>query len=204
MKVLILDDHQAIRELTKQYVLEILPTVEFVEASNIQEAKAALDEHMKFDYAICDLELKAGCSTEFPELCQHNRIPFMVYSSHVNLDLINVLEKLRVKAYVSKTSGVACLRKGLEALFKGHRYYCPLVAGTKESKEEYKEVTRLHLTPGQKKIMQVLSKGFNREEATGMLNIKRTTLNNQVARARESNDCESFEELLRRYRFWDH
>jgi hypothetical protein len=36
-----------------------------------------------------------------------------------------------------------------------------------------------------------------------MLNIKLNTLNTQIARAREVNDCENLEELIRRYKFWD-
>jgi DNA-directed RNA polymerase specialized sigma24 family protein len=61
----------------------------------------------------------------------------------------------------------------------------------------------LALTGGQKVVLEVLAKGFNRAEASKILNIKMTTLNNHIARARELNDCENFEELLRRYRFWD-
>jgi DNA-binding CsgD family transcriptional regulator len=59
------------------------------------------------------------------------------------------------------------------------------------------------LTKGQKAVMEVLIRGFNREEAADILKITLNTLNNHIARAREINNCENFEELLRRYRFWD-
>jgi DNA-binding CsgD family transcriptional regulator len=61
----------------------------------------------------------------------------------------------------------------------------------------------LILTTGQKKILDLLAKGFTRLETKEMLNIKLNTLNNQIARAREVNDCENLEELIRRYKFWD-
>lgn len=74
---------------------------------------------------------------------------------------------------------------------------------TIESKSEFKETEKLDLTKGQKAALEVLIRGFNREEAADILNISLNTLNNHIARAREMNNCENFEELLRRYRFWD-
>jgi DNA-binding CsgD family transcriptional regulator len=61
----------------------------------------------------------------------------------------------------------------------------------------------LELTKGQKAVLEILIRGFNREEAANSLKISLNTLNNHIARAREMNNCENFEELLRRYRFWD-
>jgi DNA-binding NarL/FixJ family response regulator len=72
-----------------------------------------------------------------------------------------------------------------------------------ESKEIYKETERLSLSKGQKAVLEVLAKGFNRKEAAKLLKIKESTLNNHIARARVTNFCENYEELLRRYRFWD-
>lgn len=204
MNVLILDDHEAIREIVKTYTLKVLPGADFIECSNIEEAKDALSKPIRIDYVICDLELKTGCSIEFPDLCRHEKIPFMVYSSHVNKDLIKELENRRVRVYVSKISKITYLQQGLEELFKGRNYYCPLVQKTKDSKERFKELTRLDLTPGQRKVLEVLAKGFNRKDAAEMLGMKRSTLNNQVHRAREANDCEDFPEILRRFQFWEH
>jgi hypothetical protein len=72
-----------------------------------------------------------------------------------------------------------------------------------KSKEIYKETERLSLSKGQKAVLEVLAKGFNRKEAAKLLKIKEYTLNNHIARARVTNFCENYEELLRRYRFWD-
>jgi len=118
--------------------------------------------------------------------------------------LIKELENQRVRVYVSKISKITYLQQGLEELFKGRNYYCPLVKETKDSKERFKEIARLDLTPGQRKVLEVLAKGFNRKDAAEMLGMKRSTLNNQVHRAREANDCEDFPEILRRFQFWEH
>jgi len=61
----------------------------------------------------------------------------------------------------------------------------------------------LFLSEGQKTVLAVMAKGNNREETAKFLKIKKSTINNHIARAREINDCRNLDELLRRYRFWD-
>jgi len=203
MKILVLDDHGAIRLFVKQQILEIVPTAEIILCGTIE---SALDRFQQFDsihFVICDLELNVGNNIKIPEFAFQHKIPFMVYSSHVNKVLISELMNYQINCYVSKTSSIEALKEGLISLFTGKQYFCPLVVSTIESKEKFKETEKLVLTSGQKIVLEVLAKGFNREEAAKMLEIKLTTLNNHIARAREMNDCENFEELLRRYRFWD-
>ncbi len=127
----------------------------------------------------------------------------MIYSSHVNKVLITELLMINVNCYVSKTSGIDSLKRGIEMLLQRQKFYCRLVMSTIESKEEFKQTEKLFLSNGQKTVLEVLAKGHNRVETAKILRIKKSTINNHIARAREINDCENFEELLRRYRFWD-
>ncbi len=204
MRILIFDDHEAIRIIVKQQVLEIVPTAEIILCDNLDCAKRSILDNNKLHFVICDLEINSGCNTLVPELSYQHKIPFMVYTSHVNKVLIKELEKFNVNSYASKISGIEALREGVVSLFTGKKYQCPLVVSTAESKEQIKATDKLSLTGGQKMVLEVLAKGFNREEAAKILKIKMNTLNNHIARARDLNDCENFEELLRRYRFWDH
>lgn len=201
MRILILDDHGAIRDTIKRHLLEINPNAEFRECSSVHEAR---NEYENIDFAICDLELDKGCNTNTIEDLTHDMIPVMVYSSHVNNDLVNTLKSKLIRSYVSKMSSITDLRNGIEALLKGKYYYCPIVIATKESSSEFKETDKLHLTKAQKRVLSVLNDGFSREEVANKLKNSITTVNNHIARAREINDCRSLEELLRRYRFWDY
>lgn len=203
MKILILDDHTAIQYFVKNQIEEIIQNAEIIQCYSIESAKIAMKEFNSNDFAFCDLEINKGCTTEIPELCNQMKIPYMIYSSHVNKILINELSTMHVTCYVSKTSGINHLRDGLISLFNYRQYFCPLVHSTIESNDAFKETQKLILTRGQQIVLEVLSKGFNRMEAAKKLNLKITTLNNHISRARELNDCENFEELLRRYRFWD-
>ncbi len=203
MKVLVVDDHEAIQQYIKEQILKILPHSEISLCGTIESAKHNFNEFHKIDFAICDIELKSGANLTIPQLCAERKIPYMVYSSHVNKVLISELQNINVSCYVSKTSGVESLRKGLESLIGGQSFNCYLVQSTMDSRAEVKETERLFLSNGQKTVLGVMAKGFNREEAAKILKLTKTTINNHIARARDLNECENFDELMRRYKFWD-
>lgn len=203
MKILILDDHDAIGVFVSQLVTSIVPNATILLCNTIESAISLINAPTSVDYVICDLELNLGCNTLIPELCNDRKIRCMIYSSHVNKVLIQELHKYNVCCYVSKTSGIEALRSGIDALLNDKKYQCSLVQSTIASTSAFKEIEKLDLTNGQKAVMEVLVRGFNREEAADILKITLNTLNNHIARAREMNNCENFEELIRRYRFWD-
>ncbi len=203
MRILIFDDHEVIQYFVKQQIESILPNVEILRCSTIESAKSAIKTPPGIDFAICDLEINSGSNISIPEMCFERNIPYMVYSSHVNKVLISELKSINVNCYVSKTSGIESLKRGIEMLLNRQKFYCHLVLSTMESNEEFKQTERLFLSEGQKTVLAVMAKGHNREETAKFLKIKKSTINNHIARAREINDCKNFDELLRRYRFWD-
>ncbi len=203
MNILILDDHEAIRLVIKQQVLEIIPTAKFFEYSTVRGALEHFSERLPVDFVVSDLELTEGCNLSLIESSRTNIKPVLIFSSHVNKVLIQKLEKEGVDCYVSKTSGVDALKRGLQALLHGESYYCPLVNQTKLSKASYKETDPLTLTVGQIKVLREIQKGHNRKETAQRLKVTATTVANQIAKARDINNCNSQEELMRRFRFWE-
>lgn len=203
MRILIFDDHEAIQFFLQQQIENIIPNAEIVLCSNVESAKSIINAPPSIDFAICDLEINSGSSILIPMMCFERNIACMIYSSHVNKVLVSELLNINVNSYVSKTSGVDSLKRGIELLLQRKKFYCRLVMSTIESKEEFKQTERLFLSEGQKAVLEVMAKGYNRIETAKILRIKKSTINNHIARAREINDCENFEELLRRYRFWD-
>jgi len=201
MKLLLLEDHEAIRETVIRYIHEINPNIDVVEADNVEDADQAIKK-TKITYAICDLELTVGCNINPIEALYRERIPYMVYSSHVNKSLIKELEAKKVRCYVSKQSDMKEFRMGLQALFNDTRHYCPIVMKTQHSNVGWEETGRLRLSKSEKKVVELLSKGQTREEVAGNLKLELTTVNNHVFRAREANNCSNVSELIRRYRFW--
>jgi DNA-binding NarL/FixJ family response regulator len=203
MRILIFDDHEAIQYFVKQQIENIVPNAEILRCSTLESAKSVITTPPGIDFAICDLEINSGSNISIPEMCFDRNIAYMVYSSHVNKVIVSELMKINVNSYVSKTSGVDSLKRGIEMLLNRQKFNCHLVMSTIESKEEFKQTERLFLSNGQKAVIEVMAKGHNRIETAKILKIKKATINNHIARAREINECENFEELLRRYRFWD-
>jgi DNA-binding NarL/FixJ family response regulator len=203
MKLLLLDDHEIIRESVIRYIKDINSAIEIIEAQSIEEAEQFIATVI-FDYAICDLELTKGCDLSTIEGLHRDRVPFMIHSSHVNKVLIKELESKKVRCYVSKASGTVELKKGIEALLNGRQYYCPMVQNTIDSNKKPQETGRLTLSKSEKKVIAILAEGHSREEAAAILKKELTTINNHVYRARESNDCRDLGELIRRYNFWSH
>lgn len=203
MDILILDDHEVIRLVIKQKVLEIAPNANFHEYSTVTEAEAHITKNLPLDYVVSDLELTEGCNLKLMKAARSFGIPLLIFSSHVNKDLLNRIQDQNVPCYVSKTSGADALMLGLQALLQGQTYYCPKVIQTINSTESYKETKELTLTEGQIKVLKEIQKGYSRKEVAKLLKIKVTTVANQVAKAREINDCFSQEELMRRFRFWE-
>ena len=203
MKVLILDDHEAIRIVIKQQVLDIIPTAKIFEYSTVDEALYHFSQRVPVDFVISDLELKQGCNLSIMETARNHQIPVMIFSSHVNKVLLEKLESKKVKCSVSKTSGIEALKLGIRALLHGKSYYCPLVVETKKSSGRYKETEPLKLTNAQIKVLKVIDQGYKRKEAASILKLSATTIDNQIAKARDINDCDSQDELMRRFRFWE-
>lgn len=201
MNLLLLEDHGAIRETVIRYVLEINPNMKVLETDNVEQADQVI-KNTKIDYAICDLELSKGCNINPIEALYRERIPFMIYSSHVNKSIINELEAKKVRCYVSKQSDMKEFRAGLQALFNGKSHYCPIVIETGKYKGDEQNTGRLKLSKSERKVVELLSKGQTREDVANNLNLELTTINNHVFRAREANGCPNVSELLRRYRFW--
>jgi DNA-binding NarL/FixJ family response regulator len=143
-----------------------------------------------------------GCNINPIEALYRERIPYMVYSSHVNKSLLKELEAKKVRCYVSKQSDMKEFRMGLQALFNDSRHYCPIVMKTQHSNVGWEETGRLRLSKSEKKVVALLSKGQTREEVAANLKLELTTINNHVFRAREANNCSNVSELIRRYHFW--
>lgn len=203
MKILILDDHEAIRMVIKQQLLEIVPTAEIYEYSTIKDALAHFSQLQPVDFVVSDLELTQGCSLRLMESARNYGKPLMIFSSHVNKVLIHKLESKKVKCYVSKTSGVDALKLGLQALLHGKSYYCPVVIQTKQSSVSFIETEPLQLTNAQIKVLKTIQQGYKRKEAANILKLSATTIDNQIAKARAVNNCDTQDELMRRFRFWE-
>jgi hypothetical protein len=87
MKVLVLDDHEAIRDAVVRWVQVVAPEFQCVGFSGVAEAEHYLKRNRVY-YAVCDLEMRQGCDTSLLDIFADLNVPVLVFSSHVNKVLI--------------------------------------------------------------------------------------------------------------------
>lgn len=202
MTILLLDDHPFARNHLKQAVEYIVPDAEIHCFENTASAALALND-TKFHYVICDLQIVTGKNLEIPEYCAIEKIPFMVFSSHCNHDLITVLNNLNVKSFVNKSSPVEELHEGIRALLARKKYICSTNQTIANTQADDKEIPILVLTKSQSLVLSLLDKGYDQQQISEKLFITKRTVQNHLAIIRNNNGMTSTNDLLRSYRFWE-
>ena len=155
MKILLLDDHPTMQMVLEQSVFEVTNNVEVILAGEVTEALFHINKD-RVDFAMCDLQILTGKSLTVPSLCNDLELPYMVYSSHVNRDLIDSLTALNVSSYVCKSSSYEDLKKGIRALLSGGTYFCPVIRKTKEADRKEFPLPRLTLTKKQSQVLRLV------------------------------------------------
>jgi DNA-binding NarL/FixJ family response regulator len=202
MRILLLDDHPFALDHIKQAVKLIVPESELHCFNNVAAAGKALHS-VRFDYVICDLQIVTGKNLEIPTYCKIEKIPFMVFSSHCNNDLLKALIKLNVCSYVNKASSTEDLLEGIRSMLSGKKYLCSENRSILNSPSDEKEIKKLVLTKMQSRILDLLDKGYDQKQISEKLFITKRTVQNHLAIIRNNNDLGTTNELLRSYKFWE-
>lgn len=202
MKFLLLEDHPFALQSLENAVKFIAPDAELYSFNTVETASKAI-ESMSFDFAICDMQIQSGKSLILPNICFVERVPYMVFSSHSNKQLIASLNKLKVLVMVNKSSSTEELHEGIRSLLNRKKFYCSINQSLVDDTSEFVETPRLSLTEMQKKVLSLLEQGYEAHEIATHLKIVPRTVINHLAIIRNNNLCTSTPELLRRYRFWE-
>lgn len=202
MNVLIIDDHPAILDFLVSQVNKVAAeeNLKIFTCTNLSEAQEKL-KAKKIDRVICDLNLTVGMSLTIPEYCLEFKIPYLVFSSHVNNALVNELLKLNVCCYVSKGSEIEFLQKGIVNLLGNIRFFCNnvLLEKTVVINKNYPKPV---LSRAEFIVIKLYAEGKKTEDISKLVNLQITTIRNHRARACEKNLC-SFNELIGSFLFWE-
>jgi len=202
MKFLLLDDHPFALKSLEDAVRSIVPNAEIYSYSTVEDASNALAQST-FNFVICDMQIQSGKSLDVPLYCYRERVPFMVFSSHSNKQLISDLNQLRITCMINKSSPTEELHEGIRNLLNCKKYYCSINQSFIDDTSEFIETPRLSLTPVQRKILSLLGQGYDVDKIAELMHIVPRTVINHLAIIRNNNLCSSTPELLRRYRFWE-
>lgn len=113
--ILLVEDHQAYREVMKAALGSYLPSFQVVEAESVQTALAALSERV-FEVMVTDMTLPDGSAIELLDgagSCIAAGMKVITISGHDSREMQPVLNRDDVHGYVSKESGLRALAQSV-------------------------------------------------------------------------------------------
>lgn len=128
-KILIADDHSAIRNGVKQILTDELNSVEFGEAANGAEVLKKMNEK-KWDILILDVDMPGRNGLEILYQLKENKsnVPVLIFSMHPEEQLAVRALKAGASGYLSKNALNDELIQAVQKILSGKKYITPVVA----------------------------------------------------------------------------
>jgi DNA-binding NarL/FixJ family response regulator len=200
MEWVILDDHPGIHvvmELTIRRLFSKSKCRFFVDS---KEAIAYCSKNT-IDFAISDIQIGESKRLDFANFCGEQKIPFMIYSSYLNISIIEGLAKLSCRAYVSKSSGIPDLKRGIKAVVSDSLFNCTIVEKYLSNASEQHDIPYLEFSKAELPVILAQINGESTVDLAKRLNKSKATIRNQRINLALRYGC-SMEEIARRYLYW--
>ena len=128
-KILIADDHSAIRRGVKQICTAEFPAVEFGEAVNYAEVFQKLKED-NWDILVLDIDLPGRSGLEILKQIKAEklRVPVLMFSFHSEEQIALRALKLGASGYLSKEAADLELVKAINKILDGKKYVSPALS----------------------------------------------------------------------------
>jgi DNA-binding NarL/FixJ family response regulator len=190
-KLLICDDHPAIRRVVNQIAKEVDKDIEVVEAETAVDAIALLEKHPKIDLVLLDLHMPGMSGLDLlSELkLRYPSVPAVVLSSdETRATIIDALER-GATGYICKSSPTDLLSKYLEHALKGQiALPIAIVSGPKPGPagvgwplpNAQHGADKIDLSPRQTDVLNCLLRGMSNKQICGDLNLSEGTVKSHV------------------------
>jgi DNA-binding NarL/FixJ family response regulator len=200
MEWAILDDHPGIHAVMELSIKKLFPESECHFFIDSKEAIAYCSKN-SVDFAISDIQIGESKRLDFANFCGEQKIPFMIYSSFLNISIIEGLAKLSCRAYVSKSSGIPELKNGIKAVVSDSLFNCTIVEKYLSNASEQHEIPFLEFTEVELPVILAQINGESTVDLAKRLNKSKTTIRNQRINLALRYGC-TMEEIARRYLYW--
>jgi two-component system invasion response regulator UvrY len=197
MKILIVDDHQVVREGVRR-LLSQLPDVQFAEAESQPEALTQYRQ-MRPDIVILDINLNGGSGIE---LLRHfkadaHEARVIVFSMHSDVVYANSARKAGAMGYVSKSAPVDELLTAVKRVSAGKYYVDSELAGSIILGGPTTDTASPELSARETEILRLLGEGKGLTEIASTLGIAYKTVANTLSRIKEKLAIERTGDLIR-------
>lgn len=201
MKVLILDDHPAMNHVVESAVRKTNPSVDIISCTDLLHAKALI-KNLQPAFVITDIQIFGEKQIVIPELCNELLIPYMVYTSHLNISVYRSCVENNVKVFISKSSMLSELEVGVKNLFNGNRYNCSsTTAYLNRNDLQFDIIPKVKFSHSELPVIIGHIRGYTTIQIANEMKKSKHTVRNQRINLMHRNDC-SMEEIARRYLYW--
>jgi DNA-binding NarL/FixJ family response regulator len=197
-KILIVDDHEVLRDGVMRIFDKQPPTVIFGEASTVQEALRRVREE-DWDVVVLDISLGDRSGLEIlKELKQiRPRLPVLILSMHSEEQFARRAFKAGAAGYITKDSPRAELVKAVNKVMSGGRYISAAVAEKFIFDLDLGSGRLLHesLSDREFEVLRLIASGKTVGEIAGILSLGDSTISTYRARILEKMGMKTNAEL---------
>lgn len=198
-KIILVDDHEMIRDAIKQYLNgHTLYSIES-EASNGQDAFNTLLK-TSFDLVITDVHMPLSSGLELIENIRLNFSDQKVLALTMDTDpkIIRKLNALNINGYILKNAGQKEFLKSLDLIFNNQIYYSPEIQqklneikGQNKSIDDSNELSTI-----EKKVLRLIIEQSSHDEIIKSLDIESRTLELLIKSLYRKCNCKNEHGLL--------
>lgn len=197
MNILVIDDHALFRTGLRQLLTSLSDEVSIIEAGSCQEAFGLVDDRL--DLILLDLSLPDMDGFEamdkLAELAPTTPLA-IISASEDSWDIKRAMEE-GAMGYISKTEDEKVILSAIHLILSGGIYVPPSYLNISQPTPHKKQHSLAdRLTPRQRDVLKLLSKGKSNKEIARSLDLSETTVKTHVSALLKTCEAHNRSELI--------
>lgn len=177
IKIILVDDHQIVRDGIKALLLNEPNISVIAEASDFAELSSCLNSKVP-DIVLLDISLQGISGIEITRILKekHPNIRVIILSMHINEDFIINAFQSGASGYLAKNTTQAELLEAIKNVYEIGEYYSPMISNIlmkstiRNIKSETKErIDETVLTKREIEVLKMFASGFSNKEMSEKL-----------------------------------
>ena len=200
MHILLIDDHDIIREGLKHILLGEFPSATIDELSHAEDVMTKMVDST-FDVVICDMTMpgRSGLDVVKQVKQTHPKLPVLILSMHPEEQYAIRALKAGAAGYLNKASGSRDLIKAIHRVLQGRKYISPAIAEKLAEGLDLGNHDQVHTVLSDREfyIFKLIAEGKSLSEIAKQLSLGITTVSTHRARILAKMDMKSNAELTK-------